>query len=65
MRTVGKPDVASLTLFQRTRVVVNGLREVRMHSVIDTAGEEHPVDTIFYGTSFPESTADRFEPTLS
>jgi cyclohexanone monooxygenase len=32
--------------------VPHGIREVREQSVVDATGEEHPVDTIIYGTGF-------------
>lgn len=40
---LGKPNV---------EVVTSGLREVREHSVIDAAGNEHDVDTIIFATGF-------------
>ncbi|SNR54521.1 Predicted flavoprotein CzcO associated with the cation diffusion facilitator CzcD [Haloechinothrix alba] len=33
-------------------VVTEGVREVREHSVVDTAGVEHPADVLIYGTGF-------------
>ena len=33
-------------------LVTDGIAEVREHSVVDTAGVEHEVDTIVYGTGF-------------
>ncbi|GAB2748948.1 flavin-containing monooxygenase [Amycolatopsis magusensis] len=33
-------------------VVTDGIREVREHSIVDTAGVEHEVDAIIYGTGF-------------
>jgi cation diffusion facilitator CzcD-associated flavoprotein CzcO len=33
-------------------VVTGGVKEVREHSVVDTAGVEHEVDAIVYGTGF-------------
>ena len=42
-------------------VVTEGVAEVREHSVLDAAGEEHEADTIIFGTGFevPHSNADR------
>jgi len=33
-------------------VVTSGIAEVRTHSIVDTAGVEHEVDAIIYGTGF-------------
>jgi cation diffusion facilitator CzcD-associated flavoprotein CzcO len=33
-------------------VITNGVAEVRAHSVVDTAGVEHEVDAIIFGTGF-------------
>ncbi|MGH3515830.1 MAG: flavin-containing monooxygenase [Haloechinothrix sp.] len=33
-------------------VVTDGIAEVRAHSIVDTAGVEHEVDAIIYGTGF-------------
>jgi cation diffusion facilitator CzcD-associated flavoprotein CzcO len=33
-------------------VVTDGIREVRAHSIVDSAGVEHEVDAIIYGTGF-------------
>ncbi|QFU88137.1 NAD(P)/FAD-dependent oxidoreductase [Amycolatopsis sp. YIM 10] len=33
-------------------VVTDGIREVREHSIVDSAGVEHEVDAIIYGTGF-------------
>jgi cation diffusion facilitator CzcD-associated flavoprotein CzcO len=38
-------------------VVTDGVAEVREHSIIDTAGVEHPVDAIVYGTGFKVTDA--------
>ncbi len=36
-------------------VVTAGIAEVREHSVVDTSGDEHEVDTIIFGTGFQVS----------
>ncbi|MGW7530689.1 flavin-containing monooxygenase [Amycolatopsis sp. NPDC054798] len=38
-------------------VVTDGVAEVRAHSIVDTAGVEHEVDAIIYGTGFKVTDA--------
>ncbi|MET9261944.1 NAD(P)/FAD-dependent oxidoreductase [Amycolatopsis sp. NPDC004079] len=38
-------------------VVTDGIAEVRAHSIVDTAGVEHEVDAIVYGTGFKVTDA--------
>ncbi|GAA1020240.1 MULTISPECIES: flavin-containing monooxygenase [Amycolatopsis] len=38
-------------------VVTDGIAEVRAHSIVDTAGVEHEVDAIIYGTGFKVTDA--------
>ncbi|WP_410595722.1 flavin-containing monooxygenase [Amycolatopsis sp. lyj-23] len=38
-------------------VVTDGVREVRAHSIVDSAGVEHEVDAIVYGTGFKVTDA--------
>jgi cation diffusion facilitator CzcD-associated flavoprotein CzcO len=37
---------------RNVEVVTDGVAEVRAHSIVDTAGVEHEVDAIIYGTGF-------------
>ncbi|KAF1071582.1 MAG: Baeyer-Villiger monooxygenase [Pseudomonas citronellolis] len=51
-RVLMSPNYYPALAAANAEVVTEGIREIRAHSIVSADGQEHPVDTIIFGTGF-------------